>query len=533
MTIAEGATNPENAEEAAKRAKIDAERKHIHENWLIYPGDLANVVRLPGVRNNVRKCTYVQGYTPQLVVAHPMINGYFLTADQMKEPKLTTAHDLLGKCIQLRTFFMMYWHPCTAMGFNAELPNEVHGEFFALNKKLGIPDLSDKMAKPNARELLHRERARWQELAVRHQLKMTSTVIPAVNAAIEELRKTDGLVIAEARKKFKNSEFGNSPRGTGRDAVTPWISELQEGFAANMRRAKVETVLMSAYAPVGSEMGDATAGDLAKNMRDYACLAVIHAIKQWQMPAFEEARMCMIARDVRMKNAAADRAKKPKPYPDPPAIPDAFSPADTPTRNDPMIRALFWVESMCAYTSLLIHLVHATAGAEAAHDSYTPATFTAQVRAFGVYLAKMTEITRCASRAQRGLEIEPAAARIKRMLVIPDDATTQIAFPFLPSENDLFDSVVIARLTILADARPATGAEVPSPKLLEAVTKRKTHAGTVRGWLEHMLECDAAELKTVAREMAIEVDKAKTRMDAEAAAAKKSAQRMGTMPASR
>ena len=198
-----------------------------------------------------------------------------------------------------------------------------------------------------------------------------------------------------------------------------------------------------------------------------------------------------------------------------------------------MIRALFWVESMCAYTSLLIHLVHATAGAEAAHDSYTPATFTAQVRAFGVYLAKMTEITRCASRAQRGLEIEPAAARIKRMLVIPDDATTQIAFPFLPSENDLFDSVVIARLTILADARPATGAEVPSPKLLEAVTKRKTHAGTVRGWLEHMLECDAAELKTVAREMAIEVDKAKSRMDAEAAAAKKSAQRMGTMPASR
>ena len=48
-----------------------------------------------------------------------------------------------------------------------------------------------------------------------------------------------------------------------------------------------------------------------------------------------------------------------------------------------------------------------------------------------------------------------------------------------------------------------------------------------------MLECDAAELKTVAREMAIEVDKAKSRMDAEAAAAKKSAQRMGTMPASR
>jgi hypothetical protein len=250
--------------------------------------------------------------------------------------------------------------------------------------------------------------------------------------------------------------------------------QLQTDFDLNLRRLRVQDTLTGVYAPQPKEVADENATALCKLMSERAALAVIDAVKQWRTGAFDEAYKGATAADCR-------------------------SPLDFPVRAQGMIRALFWIDSMCAHTSALVHSIEAVAGADGV-DVFTEQTFANLVGATGVYLEKMRYLTLQAVRYEMGLEIDSAMRRIEYMIVVPDDASMRV-FRDIPTVQTLFDPAKIGEgLREAADVKIEEGM-VEKP-MFKAISEQKEFPGTKRAMLEVLLKMDEKQVREVCEKVA-------------------------------
>ena len=447
--------------------------------------------------------TYQNAFEPEIVVMPPSIGSHV----NWPVP-VATVHAVLMQMDGIRKLWRMWWSPASAPGFTADmLRPEVLHDAFAMHKALGLPWIDAKRV--GAYEELRAALPVFTEAARKHQRAMLA-VTPRWLKLLQSCANADWASIQQLRSKSKGSRTAcmrvqvkvdpRDPRKVKR--MTRWELELNTHWDANARRLNLETAL-----PKYVDMDPAHA-KFAEAMQTRLRAALLGSARRWRSAACVEAA------------AGFQSAEKEAGQPD--------AQADVPAPFVHRIR--FWVEAECAINALMVQMVEATAGVSGDRDVFTRATFVELVRAHELFLHKMRYLSRCASRAELGLKVDPVTLRMTTMAFVPRPGTAQTGkeWDWLSTKESLFGEEAVAKGLFATAGRKFDAKSGAPPETIKRIAERECDfPGTYHAWLEEKLDTDAKMLKiaTAARVKVDAENKAK-------AAAKGGAGGGGTAPKS-